>query len=812
VVQIACAEDLPPFDTLFATYRGECTLNNQPLLLQFEVVKNPSKGADGGDALLTFFSKESEKKPIATITMHGEMRAIPQPRRRTIPPTPLTKKWRFDFYGESETFGGTFRVNLEQTGSQLSGNLALRGKQPATIPIVLTRVAGASGEDHAGETEAQSSQQVDPKEVTGLYEGTYTTNKREFALQLTVIKESGTNSLSAVFSLSIGGAASQLVGAYKLNGEFNPAIHEFDLKPGEWIGQSGGFKRVRLQGRFDPSTGRLQGEATPEEGAFELTRNQEKTAELQAKASAETKKFKTGPVALADAHSEDERRMVIVRWFSRLKKEYPDLDLRHTVLDKVYPKVVNLFGDPDFVPVFGRPFDSLPADECKFVTELFRRLFRGREHNDLLDGFDSFLSRPFSLPQGSFSFADVAPQVAYRRGIHKKWQQAIEQLNTLSSGSANFDKTAQLKTAGEGAFADLWPSQLKEFLETVNAARHRIAESALSERLDQALLEASGYDGIKRLQDALNANQELFGLVPENARDREMRRIHERFDGELTPLMMAERKKIDNFDSGAKALVNGTHWWRNFRETYDARFGAVAVVGDVREYMRQRRRADLEAGEKEAIASVAAAANKDDVDNKLALYVGFPGDLETDAGKRIRKAGEDRIAAIAWEREKDKYSERELALMSKPGVVDVPASYPPPTTHEITLAMLRAFASTGGEIVSADSATFTPVRMFKKLAFRMKVKQVELAKAEPITGGGYLCEYRIFLKLDLPDAISSSSDGFAQMYNQFIQQAQKLDEPGWVTAKFFLTSTGWRSPDVEMQVSVHSLDFFMPKK
>lgn len=808
------AQELPPFDTLFATYRGECTLNGQLLSVQFDVVKNPILVSGGADALLALLPKNGEQKPIAIITMRGGMTAVAQPRRRTVPPTPLTKKWHYDFnaYDRSEIFGGNFRISLEQNGSELMGNLVLSGEQSASTPIVLTRLTAAPGEEKSANSSSSAPSRIDPAEITGLYEGHYITNKRQFALELNLSRESGTNSVSAVFTLSTGGAGSQTLGSYKLKGELNTATHEFDLKPGQWIGSSGGFKQVGLRGVFDPATGKLQGEANPEKGTFEVTRNEQKTAELQAKTLAEAKKFEAAPVAFAEARSDDERRMVIVRWFSRLKKEYPDLDLHHTVLDKIYPKTLNLYCDPDFAPVFGKPFDSMTADERKYVMQSLRRLFNGRETRDLLDGFGDFLGRPFSLPQGSFSYADVAPQIAFRRGLSKKWQQSIERLKQLPGSSDAFNEIAALKKEGEETFADLWPSQLKEFLDTVEATRHRIAEGALVERLDKSLSAASGYDGIRQLHDTLNNNQELFSLVSESTRSREMARVREKLDAELKPLMEAERKKIDNFDSGAKALVNGALWWRTFHETYDIPFGDVAVVQETRKYMQQRRLSALETGEKEAIASVTASANKADVDNKVALYAGLPGDVDTEAGKRVRKAGQDRIDALAWEKEKEKYSERELALMSKPGVIDVPASYPAPTTHEIGLAMLRAFASTGGEVLSADTATFTPARMFKKFAYRMKVKQIELARAEPISGGGYECEYRIFMKFDLPDFISSSQDGFAQMYNQFMQQAQKLEEPGWVTSKLFLTPTGWRSPDMESQVSMNSLDLFMPKK
>ena len=124
----------------------------------------------------------------------------------------------------------------------------------------------------------------------------------------------------------------------------------------------------------------------------------QKTAELQAKSTESTKRLAQGPVSLAQARTDDERRDAIVRWFRRLKQEYPDLDLHHSILGpELYGKVLNLFCDDDFVPVFGKTFEALTADDRNYVKQLFRRLF-ARERRELLDGFGDFLERPFVLP------------------------------------------------------------------------------------------------------------------------------------------------------------------------------------------------------------------------------------------------------------------------------------------------------------------------------------------------------------------------------------------------------------------------------
>ena len=124
---------------------------------------------------------------------------------------------------------------------------------------------------------------------------------------------------------------------------------------------------------------KLRAQVNPNNGDLDLTRNAHKTAELQTKVAGKVKRLAEGPASLAEAKSDEERRDVIIRWFNQLKEEYPDIDLHHTVLNEIYPKVLNLYEDDSFMPVFGKPFDAMSADDRNYVKQLIRRLFIGTE-------------------------------------------------------------------------------------------------------------------------------------------------------------------------------------------------------------------------------------------------------------------------------------------------------------------------------------------------------------------------------------------------------------------------------------------------
>ncbi len=218
----------------------------------------------------------------------------------------------------------------------------------------------------------------------------------------------------------------------------------------------------------------------------------------------------------------------------------------------------------------------------------------------------------------------------------------------------------------------------------------------------------------------------------------------------------------------------------------------------------------MEAGEQEVESRLASAASADAVRNVLGQYLGADHDEATEPGKRIRNAADKRLRAIAWEKEKTKYSERELALMNKDtaGVITVPPNYEPPTAQEIVLATLRAFASSGGEVRSPHTATFTPIGGSQKLAYRIQIQHVELNNLEhpdqnpgqPDDAGGYVCRDRISQTIAIPNFAGSSQDPLLKLNDLLIrasEQAQKLNEPQLKKVRFVLTTKGWRAPDLE---------------
>ena len=672
--------------------------------VDFEIVTNAKYSGGCCDAILTFTPKKSGASPVTPLTMTGGVARQMEPHRRTDRTPPVYKR-HFDFTAErtkSEKDRERYRLSLVETGNDLEGTLEItksgadRPNINSTVPLRLgPDVTQGTGDEAVAKSNEPAEAQAapDPSNITGVYEGTYVANKREFSVELTLDRKADSNALKGVLTTFVGGVGSESLGSYNLSGDFEPLTNSFKLTPGQWIGASGG-RQVGLEGTVEAAAGKLRGKTTVEAGTFELTRNPHKSSALQAKAAREERKFKEAPVALAAARSDEARCATLVRWFGKLKHEYPDIDVRHTVVDKLYPKVVNLFADDDFVPVFGKPFDVLSAEEREYFKEMGRRLFSTQPNRDLIDGFIDFLfDRPFGTTgTGNYSFPDIAGQVAFRRGITKKWHAAFEHLKEVPPTSAGFDDILTTKRAGDETFADLWPSQMEEFHDAVNAAKHRIADSALKERISMAVATAKATQNPSTLGVMQSGSTELFELASADAKNQVVAEL----DASIAGLLEKEEQASPITGSGLDAVTAGNAWYRRLRDAYGFAVDRPPVRQAI-ERLTSRRSSDLAGALATIVAEISQQEGESGLKHVKETYLAVAGDDDTEAGRRISKAMEARVAALKRAVALQRFSPNERKLVQDDLTIAIPDLVPEPDDDDLRVAVVRTLERMGAK-------------------------------------------------------------------------------------------------------------------
>jgi len=111
----------------------------------------------------------------------------------------------------------------------------------------------------------------------------------------------------------------------------------------------------------------------------------------------------------------------LAKWSKRFEQEYPDLDLRHTPLEKLYPLEAKLFMDEMFVPYFGKPYDQLSERTRQTIwRKPMRKCFTSSEYRGQFRWQRTMLHHSFEGKSASFTFAQIAPFVARAREIRRK--------------------------------------------------------------------------------------------------------------------------------------------------------------------------------------------------------------------------------------------------------------------------------------------------------------------------------------------------------------------------------------------------------
>jgi hypothetical protein len=803
---VFCAEKTPTDESGIGRYVGECVLDNQPLHIEFEVVKNRQYVGGYFDAILTLTPKKDGAAPLPPINLSGDVTKEMEPHRRSDRSPPVFKR-HFKFYvtrvkGENNA---RERINLTLTenGRELSGTLEMVKLTPDLAnPTISAAVrltpeqAGAQSQPTESETvSGPSLAAIDAHDIAGVYSGNYIAEKREFSIELSVTRKATAKELFAILTLYVGAAGSQPLGSYRMNGEFDPAANTFKFTPDRWIGNAAG-RQVGLNGSFDSATGKLQGETTPDKGTFELARDAQKTAALQAKAAAEVRKFNEAPVSLAAAKSDEARTATLVRWFSRLKREYPEIDLHHTVLDKLYPKVVNLFNDDDFVPVFGKPFDSLSLEERTYFRQTGFRLFTSGPNRDLIDGFVDFLFlRPFEeRGQGNYSFTDIAAQIAFRRGVTKKWRAALDHLKELPAGSAGFDDILATKRQGEETFADLWPSQIKEFQDAVDKAKRRIADSALTERVATAVTGATGTQDPSVLSLLLSRNPELFELASPNAKNE----ADEKINNAVAALLEKDEQARPIPGSGLAAVAAGNEWYKRLQGAYGFAFDRAPVKQAI-EKLTSRRAADLSGTVPTITAEISQQQGESDIKRVRDTYLAVAGDESTEAGKKISEAMEARIAGLKREAALQRFSPNERKLVQADLTVAIPDPVPEPDDDDLRVAVVRTLEIMGGKRIRPYVVEWHDF-IGNQFGFYVVVT-VNSARRSSCTreGTGYKVDYFLEIACSNPPSMNFGSDStFGQMTADLRQAFQEQLE-GDRHDHFELGKSGWWSPSMKQK-------------
>ncbi|MGE3177345.1 MAG: hypothetical protein AB7O32_07735 [Vicinamibacterales bacterium] len=182
-------------------------------------------------------------------------------------------------------------------------------------------------------------------------------------------------------------------------------------------------------------------------------------------------------------------------WLAILDKELADISPANTLVDRLYPRVLNVFRDEHFVPLFGKPFADTTADErrsfymavrngCGQISPEARERFRR---------WDVIVQRPFFPGRGSFSAQEVVAGLAERKEILARMRQPVRQAGTTVEDftAANRDTATATRDLQK-----LWPREERVFLGALTERREEMVQASPESRRLSTIADArAGVEG-----------------------------------------------------------------------------------------------------------------------------------------------------------------------------------------------------------------------------------------------------------------------------------------------------------------------------
>lgn len=260
-----------------------------------------------------------------------------------------------------------------------------------------------------------------------------------------------------------------------------------------------------------------------------------------------------------------------VEWVETLQREYPGVDLAHTVSNRVQQMAVPLFADAVFQKEFGVSYAKLSDVERRD----FFRMHLIPCTNQRLYGPQMVVLQVFNPPflpgtagSGPLSPGQLIPALS-RLDAARATLQADTQLlaGTVPSVEA-YDRAAKLSEQRKDELVRVWPSEKAQFEGVVKAAVARSANAAVQFKIQPLLDAPPSPQAVKQLRDAPRTYSTLFQAMPADQRTVVANKLEERRNAVLHELIPRQVARADSFPPTRQGLDDGAEWFASYQAVF----------------------------------------------------------------------------------------------------------------------------------------------------------------------------------------------------------------------------------------------------
>lgn len=261
----------------------------------------------------------------------------------------------------------------------------------------------------------------------------------------------------------------------------------------------------------------------------------------------------------------------MMEWLQPLQAEYPNVDLAHTVSDKVQRMAVPLFADDSFKKAFGVSYPALSdAERRQFFSTHVPPCQTSRQYAQQTMVLQIFNApfQPGTAGMGPLSPGQLIPALTELEAARATLQGDEQSLKTAPASAEQYDLAVALPGKRKDELGRVWPSEKTRFDGAVKEAVARSASAAIQGKVEPLLAAAPSPQAARNLQEAPRTFAALFASMPPDQRSALETKLDDRRTEVLREMLPPQRARAEGFPATRQGLDDGAEWMSTYAQVF----------------------------------------------------------------------------------------------------------------------------------------------------------------------------------------------------------------------------------------------------
>jgi hypothetical protein len=284
---------------------------------------------------------------------------------------------------------------------------------------------------------------------------------------------------------------------------------------------------------------------------------------------------------LENARRIEDKCALLLQWLGRIQTEFPGKVLSRAVDDDA----LAVFHDSDFVPVFGRTFDTATSE---WKIALHRDIISRCQETAAFEMFRPLLDGGF-LGRGIYGTSEITASIEAARHAEKWLQESLALLYELGATDDALAELQLVSPEATWALGSLWPTQRSEYAAAVSERSKAVAGELTDQWMRKLAATGGGRPEATALAEERSKRFVTTKLASEQKQSAEAEAFVARIEALLAPEVSARVSALEKVPAtlvGARQFVN----WKDSLEKDIAPLSNAVVSRTLRTAQAQRQR------------------------------------------------------------------------------------------------------------------------------------------------------------------------------------------------------------------------------